>query len=286
MSPEREHASRGVVLAFALATLSAVGFAVSYALDLGNIAFGCTLGGAFAFLAMGLAAWSRRIDAEEPEYVEERAVGPSPPEEYAAFHQALTAQPVPRSRVLWSMLTVAIASIGGAALFPLRSLFLREGGDPREELQHTVWHNGRQLVTEDGLPIRASDLSTDSVMSAFPEGADLLESNGATLLIRVEPSELRLPPERMRWTVEGVVAYSKLCTHAGCPVGLYSDENRQLLCPCHHSIFDVLRGAVPVEGPATRPLPQLPLGVDEEGYLVALGDFTAPVGAGWWGYSK
>lgn len=286
MSRREERAPLAVVVPFAAATLSAIGFAVSYGLDLGNIAFGCTLGGAFGFLAIGLAVWSRRIDQHEPEYVEERAVGPSPPEEYAHFKAALTEQPVPRSKVLWSMLTVAFGSIGVAALFPLRSLYKNEGGDPRLLLQHTVWRRGRALVTEDGLKVRPTDLSTDSVMTVFPEATDTRNVDNATLLVRVRPEELKLPPQRMGWTVEGVVAYSKLCTHAGCPVGLYADSYRQLLCPCHHSIFDVLRGAVPVEGPATRPLPQLPLGVDEEGYLVALGDFTAPVGAAWWGMAK
>ncbi len=86
----------------------------------------------------------------------------------------------------------------------------------------------------------------------------------------------------MGWVVDGIVAYSKLCTHVGCPVGLYQAQEALLLCPCHQSTFDVLAGAEPIFGPAARPLPQLPLAVDDEGYLVATGDFEAPVGPGFW----
>jgi ubiquinol-cytochrome c reductase iron-sulfur subunit len=107
-------------------------------------------------------------------------------------------------------------------------------------------------------------------------------ADSQTLLIRVNPSDLALPPGREGWTPDGCVAYSKLCTHAGCPVGLYRDADHALLCPCHQSTFDVLRGAVPTFGPATRPLPQLALSVDGEGYLVAQGDFGEPVGPSFW----
>jgi ubiquinol-cytochrome c reductase iron-sulfur subunit len=79
-----------------------------------------------------------------------------------------------------------------------------------------------------------------------------------------------------------LVAFSKVCTHAGCPVGLYQAETRELFCPCHQSAFNVLKGAQPASGPATRALPQLPLGIDDDGYLIALGDFPEPVGPGFW----
>src|SRR5690606_26047816 len=101
-------------------------------------------------------------------------------------------------------------------------------------------------------------------------------------LIRVDPDELRLPPERAEWAPEGLVAYSKICTHVGCPVGLYRETTHELLCPCHQSTFDVLRGARPVFGPATRSLPQLPITIDDEGYVVAISDYTEPVGPSFW----
>jgi ubiquinol-cytochrome c reductase iron-sulfur subunit len=87
------------------------------------------------------------------------------------------------------------------------------------------------------------------------------------------------------WTVDGIIAYSKLCTHAGCPVGLYVQQLGELLCPCHQSVFDILAGATPVAGPAARPLPQLPIAVGADGTLVARGDFSAPVGPGYWSRS-
>ncbi|MGH7735831.1 MAG: ubiquinol-cytochrome c reductase iron-sulfur subunit, partial [Gemmatimonadales bacterium] len=81
---------------------------------------------------------------------------------------------------------------------------------------------------------------------------------------------------------QGYVAYSKLCTHAGCPVGLYQDNTQQLVCPCHQSMFDVLKGAQQTFGPAPRPLPQLPLMVDAEGFLRAQRGYHEPVGPGFW----
>ncbi len=136
-------------------------------------------------------------------------------------------------------------------------------------------------MTADGLPLSLDSLEVGGFVTVFPEG-DEGAADGQTVLIRVHPSELRLSEERMEWTQEGYVAYSKICTHAGCPVGLYERETKELFCPCHQSIFDVLRGAEPTAGPATRALPQLPLGIDGAGNLIAQGDFPEPVGPTFW----
>jgi quinol---cytochrome c reductase iron-sulfur subunit len=272
------------VACFAAGTVSAIGFAVAYGFDLSTPYLGVSSGLAFAFIALGLALWSSAIDKAEPEYVEEREVGPTQSSEFEAFHRALTTSPVPRARLLWSMLGVSLGTVGLAALFPLRSLFPNPGGNPDRLLATTAWHRGRLMKTEEGAYISPDDLEVGSVMTAFPEGYDTRIAEAATLLIRIPPAELELPPSRRDWVVDGIVAYSKLCTHAGCPVGLYAQESHLLLCPCHHSIFDALRGAIPVEGPAAHALPQLPLGVNEDGFLMALGDFSGPVGAAWWGY--
>ncbi len=109
---------------------------------------------------------------------------------------------------------------------------------------------------------------------------------GAPVVLRLDPDLLELPEERRAWVPEGCVGYSKICTHAGCPVGLYRAEAHELLCPCHQSTFDVLRGAVPTFGPADRPLPQLPMGLDDEGYLIALSDYREPVGPGFWNLDR
>ncbi|HEY6935075.1 MAG TPA: Rieske 2Fe-2S domain-containing protein [Marmoricola sp.] len=279
-----ERPPMGVVVSFALATLAGMGFAASYVLGLGNVWYGGLLGAALMFLAIGLGLWSKLIDRASPEYVEERDVGPTPEPQFEKFMDALTAQPVPRSRVLWSMLGVAAGTVGLAALFPVRSFFPQMRNNPQRALESRVYRRGQAIVTEDGTGVKPDDLDPGGVLTVFPEGWNLKEAAGATLLIRVDPARLRLPPDRANWTVDGVVAYSKLCTHAGCPVGLYADESHQLLCPCHHSIFDVLDGAKPVEGPASHPLPMLPLGTDADGFLIARGGFDMPVGAAWWGW--
>ena len=283
-SPSSTRAPLAVVVLLLLATLAAAAFATSYVLDLGTQALGASLGAAFAFISLALALWSRLIERAEPEYVEERGVGPTPRAEFEHFTEALTTQPVPRSKVLWSMLTVAGGSVGLAVLFPLRSLLATPGPSPDRRLSTTAWRNGSHVVDENGVFVRADDIETGSVLTVFPEKYNRRQAEAATLLIRVPPEDLRLPPGRGDWAVDGIVAYSKLCTHAGCPVGLYTDTSEQLLCPCHHSIFDVLTGATPVEGPAPHPLPQLPLAVDPQGFLTARGDFSGPVGAAWWGY--
>lgn len=282
---DRERAPRSVVVAFLLAALGAAGFATSYVLGLGTPALGGCIGGAFAFLAVGLSRWASLISAAEADYVEERAVGPTPEPEYDAFKQALTEQPVPRSWVLWGALGTAVASIGGAALFPLRSMLPAAGFSPDDALQHTEWGDGVRVVTEEGDPVRPDDLEPGGIVTVFPEGLDPRGYvDTATVLIRLDPADVRLPDDRSHWVVDGVIGYSKLCTHAGCPVGLYSDTAHQLMCPCHHSVFDVLDGAKPVEGPAPHPLPQLPLGTDADGYLIARGDFSGPVGPAWGNY--
>jgi ubiquinol-cytochrome c reductase iron-sulfur subunit len=276
-----------VLVCFALTAAGAVGFAASYWVDAGTEALGATFGGALAFLALGLALWSRAIDAGEPEYVEQRSPLRTAPSEYDGFRAALAEQPVRRSGVLWSMLGLSAFSLGGAALFPLRSLYFEHDVSPDEALSRTDWLPGRRLVDDDGLPVKPVEVGPDSVITVHPEGVDPgKEVDTVTVLVRIDPVELDLPPERTGWDVDGVVAYSKLCTHAGCPVGLYVETRYQLLCPCHHSIFDTRRAADPIEGPASRPLPQLPLDVDEAGYLVARGDFSAPVGPGWWRYPE
>jgi ubiquinol-cytochrome c reductase iron-sulfur subunit len=175
----------------------------------------------------------------------------------------------------------ACAALGVAVLFPIRSL----GPRPGKDLKRTPYAGGRRrIVREDGSPIRPDELTTDGLLTVWPERyTDAADA--PTLLIRLdEEQERQFRPREGRegWTVEGVVAFSKLCTHAGCPVGLYQAEIGQLLCPCHQSTFDVIDGARPIFGPAARSLPQLPLALDDEGYLIATGDFSGPTGPGFW----
>jgi ubiquinol-cytochrome c reductase iron-sulfur subunit len=137
-------------------------------------------------------------------------------------------------------------------------------------------------VTLDGTPVRLEDLAVGGVLTVFPEGFTE-PADSQTLLIRLESDEYAPLPGRENWGPMGFVAYSKICTHAGCPVGLYQASNHELLCPCHQSVFDVLEGARPLSGPAERSLPQLPLAIDDDGYLVAQSDYQEPVGPAFWG---
>ncbi len=231
-------------------------------------------------IGIGLVRWSHEMVGPEPA-IEER-----PPLESAAarrreFITTLeeSSRPVSRRRLLLASVTAAGLSLLAALLLPIRSL----GPSPGRALFRTSWRNGRRMVTAGGQAVAAEDLRRGNVLTVFPEGHEQ-DEDAATLLIRVDPEDLELPADRMEWAPEGLVAYSKICTHVGCPVGLYRESTHELVCPCHQSTFNVLRGAEPVFGPATRPLPQLPIAVDDDGYVVATGDYPEPTGPGFWNW--
>ncbi len=181
---------------------------------------------------------------------------------------------------------------GALALFPIPAIFFFGdlGPNPKDTLRHTMWKAGTRLTKDpSGLPIKASDVTLGSVFHVIPEGLAELEhhkleekAKAAVLLVRLDPSEIKESEERKSWSYDGIVAYSKICTHVGCPVALYEQHTHHLLCPCHQSTFDVTDACKVVFGPASRPLPQLPIAVDAEGYLIAQSDFTEPVGPSFW----
>jgi ubiquinol-cytochrome c reductase iron-sulfur subunit len=178
------------------------------------------------------------------------------------------------------MLLVAVGSLGVAALFPLRSLLSFRKPDPVPALRRTAWGAGVRLVTPDGVPVRAADINTETIQIVVPEG-HLKDGDAPAFVVRIDPARLTsAPPGGL--TGGNLVAYSLLCTHAGCPVALYEQSTGRMLCPCHQSAFNLLAGAKPIAGPAARHLPGLPIEVDADGYLRARGDFTSPPGAGFW----
>ena len=282
MSEQRRADARGeafVAGAFVVSILGALGLAVVY------VAGGQTqLEGIFLFMALGgigvgLVGWAQRFMPTQEE-TEERGALESTEEEVAAFRADFEAgeQVLGRRRLLVRLAMGALGTLGLALLFPIRSL----GPRPGRGLKTTPYAEAPiRVVTEDGRFVRPRELAEGALATVWPVG-HRNSADAPTLLIRVDEDELELPDDRKDWTVEGIVAYSKLCTHTGCPVGLYQQDEQLLLCPCHQSTFDVVRGAKPVFGPAARPLPQLPLDVDEEGYLIATGDFDGPVGGGFW----
>jgi ubiquinol-cytochrome c reductase iron-sulfur subunit len=179
---------------------------------------------------------------------------------------------VPRRTFLGRLVAGAGGVFGLSLLVPVVSL----GPAPGEALRRTAWQDGTRLVTGENRPVTPDTLAVGGVITVWPAGATVDEMASVVLMrLTHPPSE----PTNLDWVVEdSIVAYSKVCTHAGCPVGLFRAADDALYCPCHQAQFDVARGAAPTFGPASRPLPQLPLGVGEDGYLVALGDFEQPVG--------
>jgi ubiquinol-cytochrome c reductase iron-sulfur subunit len=177
-------------------------------------------------------------------------------------------------------------ALGAAAATPLASL----GPGVGDTLFASPWRPGTRLVDENGLPVRADDLERGSFLTAFPEGADPRQLASAVVVVHVNPAGLQLPSDRADWAPEGFLAYSKICTHAGCAVNLFrspqyppKEPGPALVCPCHYSTFDVLKGGERIFGPAGRPLPQLPLRIDRARNLVAGGPFSGEVGPAWSG---
>jgi ubiquinol-cytochrome c reductase iron-sulfur subunit len=262
-----------------LATVAgSAGFVIAYVRDAGLAWLGGSLVAALLGLGVALAYWGRDLAGDET------LSGPYPvpnddPEARKSLGDRLQeeAAVLTRRRFLVKLLVVA------GALFALSQAVLVAslGPRPKRDRSATGWGPGTRLVTVDGRPVTREALAAGGFLVAFPEGGD--EAAGSQVaLLRFPNGELTPLPGRETWSPEGFVAYSRVCTHAGCAVAQYIDEEHVLACPCHQSTFDVLDGARPLFGPAGRALPQLPLAIDEQGRLVALSDFTEPVGPGAW----
>jgi ubiquinol-cytochrome c reductase iron-sulfur subunit len=275
---ERPRRGIGTGIAFASSVLASLGLTVVYVAGGQPQLEGLLLLTALGGIGVGLILWAKRF---LPVGIDEEVREPlaSAPAELAETEDAFEtgAELLARRRVLVRMLAAAAAALGVAALFPIRSL----GRAPGSALFRTSWRAGLRAVDDDGVLVHSSTVLPGTVVTVFPEGA-VGVADSQTLLIGLEPGEYRPAPGREDWAPEGIVGFSKVCTHVGCPVGLYQPNEHRLFCPCHQSAFDVLDAARPIAGPAPRPLPQLPLAVDDEGYVVARGDFTEPIGPGFW----
>ncbi len=245
------------------------------------------LEGGFLFLALagigvGVVTWGKYLVPQGP-YVQDRPEMKSPEPEVAAMNASLERgiSQISRRRFLLRLLGGSVGVFAVVNLFPfLRSL----GPLPQKSLFVTNWKKGSKLVTASGRIVTVSDLEVGGVLTVFPQGFESAPSNAIdqVVLVRAASYDLVTRPGRETWGPQGYLAFSKVCTHAGCPVGLYQELTQQLLCPCHQSLFDVLTGATPVFGPAPRPLPQLPLYVDAEGALRSQSGFDEPIGPGFW----
>jgi len=271
-------AERWIAICFAVSILAALGLFAVYAAGGQTQAEGALLALALGGIGAGLLLWAKRLMADIPHETQPRHRPPGPDElESAAAAIEGGVDEIRRRRFLTRMLLGAAGALGLAALFPLRSL----GQAPGDSLFVTDWTPGARLVTADGELVTADTLETNSFTTVFPEGF-VGSADSQAVLIRVEPDQLQLPPDRAAGAPGGLVVYSKICTHAGCPLGLYLAATQELRCPCHQSTFNVLDGAKPVYGPAPRPLPQLPIEIGDDGVLHATGDFTEPVGPSFW----
>jgi ubiquinol-cytochrome c reductase iron-sulfur subunit len=267
----------------------AVMFIVVYAADWSHQTqfLGLAIGGAFALLAAALIIAGKTLVVEEE--LEEEYPEAGAPEEQQRLIQIVdeSGSRITRQRFLKGAAGAAGAALGAALVVPALSL------GPvldTESLYYSPWRRGKRLVDERGHPYRADDISSETFYTAYPENVDHEVLGAPVVVVRIDPSHLDLPPGRGDWAPRGILAYSKICTHAGCAISLYrkplfapTSPRPALVCPCHYSTFNPAAGATVVFGPAGRPLPQLPLVIDHAGDLRAGGDFSGPVGPSFWG---
>ncbi len=286
---ESRRAELAVATGFLISTASAIALGIVYWAGGQTQLEGLFLATALAGLGVGFVLWSKRFMPHEP-VVEARHPIASTEDEVDAFREEFEQGEniLTRRKLLSRSAGAAVVALGAALLFPIRSL----GPRPGKGLKTTPFRSGVHVVTADNTRVKPADINVNGVLTVFPEvpqntdaeGEDAqpaAQADAATLLIK--PSQDISPVDgREDWTQDGIIAYSKICTHVGCPVGLYEAQEHLLLCPCHQSTFDVLDGAEVIFGPAGRPLPQLPIGLDDEGYLIALDDFSSPTGPGFW----
>jgi ubiquinol-cytochrome c reductase iron-sulfur subunit len=272
-----------------LASVAALAFAFVYFRNASTQWLGVALGIALAALGGASAVASKRLVPQDKE-LEPRPELENPDERDEAL--ALVDEGVSgitRRRFLLSAAVGAVGAVTAALALPALSLGPAAGG----KLTRSPWKRGTRLVDEDGAPLLAAEIAVGTFRTAFPQAAQREPIASPVIVVRIREDDLELPPERRDWAPNGILAYSKICTHAGCAVSLFrypsfaaKSPKPALVCPCHYSTFDVARAAKVVFGPAGRALPQLPLGIDQEGYLVAAGDFSGRVGPAWWGVRK
>jgi ubiquinol-cytochrome c reductase iron-sulfur subunit len=286
--PESERAEILAALLLLVSAGFAIAFIVLYVVYPNTPLMGATAGLALVALAVALMVASLRVVPQVTE-VEERSVLDHGADEQEEVAEEVRdgGEGISRRGLLVGAGAVCGCCLGAAALVPAASLGPRVGG----RLASSPWRAGRLLVDEDDRPITADRLAVGGFLTAFPQGADKSDLGAAVVVVRVDPADLRPGAGRRDWSPDGYVAYSKICTHAGCAVSEFRSPKSPtttasgpaLVCPCHYSTFDVTRGAKVVFGPAGRPLPQLPLRIDDRRQLRAGGALSDKPGPSWWG---
>ena len=262
-----------------------------------TVALGVTLGMALLLIGVAAIQWARKL-MSDVEIVEMRHPAASSDEDraaaIAAFQAGVDDSGIARRPLIRNSLIGALGLVGLPFVLMLRDL----GPVPGDKLAHTVWQKGMRLTNDvAGTPIKPEDVEIGQLINGEPavffeekdgepvyEGVSLQDAKAkaAIIIVRMKPSDITPLKERENWGVEGILCYSKICTHVGCPISLWEQQTHHLLCPCHQSTFDLADNGKVIFGPAGRSLPQLPIMVDSEGYLVAQSDFREPVGPSYW----
>lgn len=299
-----KRAERQVSTIFFLSAVGTVVFLVGYfalpiaddksfgRLQLSTMVLGLGLGFAIFLIGIGLVHWAKTLMPDHEQIELRHDIRGTDEERRDATNIILDG--VEESGVM-RRTVIRNSLIGAMAILPIPAvvLFRDLGPLPGTVLRESLWADGVRLTRDpDGTPIRAADVTFGSVFHVIPdklsEASHPIEekAKAAVLLIRIQPEEVQPLEgdlaERNDWDYDGIYAYSKICTHVGCPVALYEQQTHHLLCPCHQSTFDLTQHCKVIFGPAKRPLPQLPITVDSEGYLVARSDFPEPPGPSYW----
>lgn len=292
-----KRAERQVALAFAIAGVAALAFVVAFIVvpwrfKVGDNssyrwftpALGLFMGIALLALGAGMVLWAKKLMPSEEVVQDRHEMGSDEFDKQttaATLTQALADSGLPRRNVVKRSLGFGAGALGLlAVVLPVGGLIKK----PKGELASTPWKTGVHLITVDGRRVRPADMQAGSLATVFPDVPGGLHGpDTPVMLIRLRPGtkiEYRKGQADFGWG--DYVAFSKICTHLGCPVSLFEQETSRLLCPCHQSQFDILLDAKPIFGPASRPLPSLPIGLDKNGYFVARDGFVEPVGPAYW----
>ncbi|MFD4588729.1 Rieske 2Fe-2S domain-containing protein [Streptomyces sp. NPDC058423] len=298
-----KRSERTVALLFTVSMLSTVAFIAAYVIfpvdkivyiwpfghvSALNFALGVTLGVALFCIGAGAVHWARTLMSDQ-ELVDERHPIEAPPEVKAKvladFAAGAEESGFGRRKLIRNTLFGALTMVPLSGVVLLRDL----GPLPEDKLRHTLWAKGKQLINMNTHePLRPEDVTVGSLTFAMPEGLSEHDhsfqteiAKAALMIVRIQPEDIKDKRE-LEWSHEGIVAFSKICTHVGCPISLYEQQTHHVLCPCHQSTFDLSDGARVIFGPAGHALPQLRIGVNDEGFLEALGDFDEPVGPAFW----
>jgi ubiquinol-cytochrome c reductase iron-sulfur subunit len=295
---QAKRTERQISFMFLVAAALFVGFVVAYIMidadqtflgwSAQNFTFGMTLGGGMLLIGVGIIQWAKKL-MDDHEMIEMRHPAASSAEDRVAALEAIDAGVAEsgfgRRPMLRNTLFLSMGMLGLPAVVLLRDL----GPLPHSQ-RETVWTKGMRLVNDvTGTPIKPSDLQVGQLVNGQPaivyetdadgqpvlHGTELLQvkSKASIIVVRMRPEDITPAKGRENWGIDGILCFSKICTHVGCPISLWEQQTHHLLCPCHQSTFDLGDNGKVIFGPAFRPLPQLPLGLDDEGYLIAMSDF-------------